>query len=89
MSVTEIKKTSVTVSPLWPKVGRLELSRPITLDEIGGSRMMHDPTKVKDGIEISPNDQIMATRRGAFLVSAAKRSGGWQSCPHAKPYDTK
>ncbi|MGL5115105.1 MAG: catalase family peroxidase [Beijerinckiaceae bacterium] len=79
-------------SAFWPEereritVGRLELSRPITLDEIGDPLMMHDPTKVTDGIEISPDDQIMAARRGAYLVSAAKRSGGWQACPFGKRY---
>jgi hypothetical protein len=60
------------------------LNRPITVDEIIDPLMMHDPTKVTDGIEIAPNDQIMAARRGAYLVSAAKRSGGWQACPFAK-----
>lgn len=82
-------------SAFWPEdreritVGRLELNRPITLDEIGDPLMMHDPTKVTDGIEISPNDQIMAARRGAYLVSAAKRSGGWQACPFAKLYNNE
>lgn len=81
-------------SALWPEdreritFGRLALSRPITLDEIGDPLMMHHPTKVTDGIEISPNDQIMAARRCAYLVSAAKRSGGWQACPFAKIYDS-
>jgi len=40
--------------------------------------MMHDPTAVTDGIEISPDDQIIAARRGAYLVSVAERTGGWQ-----------
>jgi len=40
--------------------------------------MMHDPTAVTDGIEISPDDQIIAARRGAYLVSLAQRTGGWQ-----------
>lgn len=81
-------------SAFWPEdrertiIGRLEVSRPITLEEIGDPQMMHDPTKVTDGIEISLNDQIMAARRGAYLVSAANRSGGWQACPFAKPYDS-
>jgi catalase len=82
-------------SAFWPEdrermtVGRLELTRPITLEEIGDPLMMHDPTQVTDGIEISPNDQIMAARRGAYLVSAAKRSGGWHACPFAKLYDNE
>jgi len=33
---------------------------------------------VTDGIEVSPDDQIVAARRGAYLVSLAERTGGWQ-----------
>src|SRR4030095_2555901 len=33
---------------------------------------------VTDGIEVSPDDQIIAARRGAYLVSLAQRTGGWQ-----------
>jgi catalase len=71
------------VSAFWPEnrervtVGRLELVRPISLEEIGDSVMMHDPTRVTDGIETHP-DEIMNIRRGAYLVSAAERTGGWQ-----------
>jgi len=70
-------------SAMWPDgrervvVGRLELSRRITEAEIGDPEMMHDPTAVTDGIEISPGDQIIAARRGAYLVSLAERTGGW------------
>jgi catalase len=69
---------------MWPAgrepavVGRLELFRPITQEEIGDPVMMHDPTAVTDGIEVSPDDQIIAARRGAYLVSVAQRTGGWQ-----------
>ena len=72
-------------SAFWPDgrervvVGRLELHRPITQDEIGDPVMMHDPTAVTDGIEVSPGDQIIAVRRGAYLVSVAERTGGWQA----------
>lgn len=75
-------------SAMWPEgrervvVGRLELLRPITQAEIGDTVMMHDPTAVTDGIEISPDDQIIAVRRGAYEVSVAERTGGWQA--HAK-----
>jgi len=71
-------------SAIWPDgrervaVGRLELLRPITEAEIGDPEMMHDPTAVTDGIEVSPEDQILAARRGAYLVSLAERTGGWQ-----------
>ena len=71
-------------SAVWPEdrervtVGRLELTRSITLEEIGDPIMMHDPTLVTDGIEVSPDDQIIALRRGAYLLSVAQRSGGWQ-----------
>lgn len=68
-------------SAIWPQdrervvVGRLELVRPITDTEIGDPVMMHDPTAVTDGIEVSPDDQIIAARRGAYLVSVAERTG--------------
>ena len=71
-------------SAMWPDdrervvVGRLELFRRITEAEIGDPVMLHDPTAVTDGIEISPDDQIIAVRRGAYLVSVAERTGGWQ-----------
>jgi catalase len=71
-------------SALWPddrqrvSVGRLVLTRPITLAEIGDPVMMHDPTLVTDGVEVSPDDQIMTARRGAYLISVAQRMGGWQ-----------
>ena len=76
-------------SAIWPDgrervvVGRLELTRPITPAEIGDPVMMHDPTRVTDGIETSPDDQIIAVRRGAYLLSVAERTGGWQR--RAKP----
>jgi len=72
------------VNALWPDdrkrvtVGRLALTRPISLEEIGDPEMMHDPTKVTDGIEVSPDDPIMAARRGTYLISLAQRTGGWQ-----------
>jgi catalase len=71
-------------SALWPAdrervtVGRLVLTSPISLEEIGDPVMMHDPTRVTDGIEISPDDAIIAARRGAYQLSAAERTGGWQ-----------
>src|SRR5712691_5482510 len=71
-------------SAMWPDgrervvVGRLELFRPITEAQIGDPVMMHDPTAVTDGIELSPDDQIIAARRGAYVVSVLERTGGWQ-----------
>jgi catalase len=69
-------------SVIWPEgrervvVGRLELVRRITEAEIGDPVMMHDPTAVTDGIEVSPDDQIIAARRGAYIVSVAERTEG-------------
>ena len=76
-------------SAMWPDdrervvVGRLELFRRTTETDLGDPVMLHDPTAVTDGIEISPDDQIIAARRGAYLVSVAERTGGWKA--HAKP----
>jgi catalase len=75
-------------SALWPPgrervvVGRLEITRPIHREELGELPMMHDPTQVTDGIEVSPEDQIIAARRGAYLVSLAERTGGWLKKAH-------
>lgn len=67
----------------WPdhrsrvNVGRLEITRPTTVEEIGDPVMMHDPTRVTDGIELS-DDPILAARRGIYEVSVAHRTGGWK-----------
>jgi catalase len=75
-------------SVMWPEgrervvVGRMEVRRPTTEAEIGDAVLMHDPTAVTDGIEYSPDDQIIAVRRGAYLTSVAERTGGQQT--HAR-----
>ncbi len=67
----------------WPEgrprvtIGRLEVRRATTVEEIGDPIMMHDPTRVTDGIELS-NDPILAARRGIYEVSVAQRTGGWK-----------
>jgi catalase len=64
-------------------VGTLEITAPITLEELGDPEMNHDPTKLTDGIE-SNDDPIIQARRGVYEASAAYRTGGWHSCPFAK-----
>jgi catalase len=67
----------------WPEdrprvtIGRLEVIRPTTVEEIGDAVMMHDPTRVTDGIEVS-DDPVLAARRGVYEVSVAYRTGGWK-----------
>lgn len=67
----------------WPDdrprvtIGRLDLTRPTSVEEIGDPVMMHDPTRVTDGIEVS-DDPILAARRGIYEVSVAHRTGGWK-----------
>ena len=39
--------------------------------------MMHDPTRLTDGIEPS-DDPVLAARRGVYEVSVAYRTGGWK-----------
>jgi catalase len=74
---------------LWPAgrkkivVGHLELVAATSLAEIGDPVMLHDPTRVTDGIELS-DDPIVQARRGTYEVSVAHRTGGWHSCPFAK-----
>jgi catalase len=68
---------------LWPEarervtIGRLELIRPTSPEELGDPVMLHDATRVIDGIEMSA-DPILAVRRGAYRASVAQRTGGWQ-----------
>jgi len=67
----------------WPEdrsrvpIGRLELVRPTTVEEIGDPVMLHDPTRLTDGIEPS-DDPVLAVRRGVYEVSVAHRTGGWK-----------
>lgn len=67
----------------WPedrprvKLGQLTMTRPTTVEEIGDPVMMHDPTRVTDGIEVS-EDPILAARRGIYELSVAYRTGGWK-----------
>jgi catalase len=67
----------------WPderpriRIGQLEEIRPTTVEEIGDPVMMHDPTRVTDGIEVS-DDPVLAARRGVYEVSVAYRTGGWK-----------
>jgi len=88
LELAEAGDTVDDPSVMWPEgrervvVGRLELNRRITEAEIGDPVMMHDPTAVTDGIEVSLDDQIIAVRRGAYRTSVAERTGGWQA--HAK-----
>jgi catalase len=75
--------TLVDPCTAWPEgrsevvIGRLELTRPTTIEEIGDPIMLHDPTRVTDGIEVS-DDPILAARRGVYEVSVAHRTGGWK-----------
>jgi hypothetical protein len=68
---------------LWPEgrervtIGRLELTRPTSLEELGDPVLLHDATRVTDGIELSA-DPILQVRRGAYRASVAQRTGGWQ-----------
>ena len=67
----------------WPDdrprvtIGRLEITRTTTVEEIGDPVMLHDPTRLTDGIEAS-DDPILAVRRGVYEVSIAHRTGGWK-----------
>jgi catalase len=68
---------------LWPDdrprvtIGRLEIIRTTTVEEIGDAVMLHDPTRLTDGIEPS-DDAVLAVRRGVYEVSVAHRTGGWK-----------
>jgi catalase len=51
--------------------------RTTTVEEIGDPVMLHDPTRLTDGIEAS-DDPILAVRRGVYEISVAHRTGGWK-----------
>jgi catalase len=74
---------------IWPEgrnqevIGHVEVVAPTSVKEVGDPVMLHDPTRVTDGIELS-DDPIVQVRRGVYEVSAAMRTGGWHSCPFAK-----
>jgi len=67
----------------WPddrprvRIGQLRILRTTTVEEIGDPVMMHDPTRLTDGIEPS-DDPVLAARRGVYEVSVAYRTGGWK-----------
>lgn len=67
----------------WPEdrrrieIGQLDITRTTTVEEIGDPVMMHDPTRLTDGIEPS-DDPILAARRGIYELSVAYRTGGWK-----------
>jgi catalase len=67
----------------WPadrqrvRIGQLEIVRTTTVEEIGDAVMMHDPTRLTDGIE-QTDDPVLAARRGVYEVSVAYRTGGWK-----------
>ena len=67
----------------WPddrqrvRIGQLKVVRTTTVEEIGDPVMMHDPTRLTDGIEPS-DDPVLAARRGVYEVSVAYRTGGWK-----------
>jgi catalase len=67
----------------WPdnrprvRIGQLKIIRTTTVEEIGDAVMMHDPTRLTDGIEPS-DDPVLAVRRGVYEVSVAYRTGGWK-----------
>jgi catalase len=58
-------------------IGRLEIIRTTTVEEIGDPVMLHDPTRLTDGIEAS-DDPVLAVRRGVYELSVAYRTGGWK-----------
>jgi catalase len=66
----------------WPDdrprvtIGHLQVVRTTNVEEIGDPVMMHDPTRLTDGIEPS-DDPVLAARRGVYEVSVAHRTGGW------------
>jgi catalase len=68
----------------WPEnrervlLGHLALQRRTSTAEIGDPIMIHDPTRLTDGIDAT-DDPILHVRRGVYEVSAVNRGAGWKS----------
>src|SRR6202041_3316558 len=83
LQLAENGDSTVDPSAPWPDerrrvtIGRLEVQRTTTVEEIGDVVMMHDPTRLTDGIEPS-DDPVLAARRGVYEGSVAHRTGGWK-----------
>ena len=74
--LTTLLRHGQTIALAYLSVG-LKLVRPTTVEEIGDPVMLHDPTRLTDGIEPS-DDPVLAVRRGVYEVSVAHRTGGWK-----------
>ena len=71
---------------MWPDdcprvtIGRLEIKRTTTVEETGDPVMMHDPTRLTDGIE-APYDPFLDVRRGVCMKSVANCNRGLEGAP--------
>ncbi len=68
----------------WPKDRRrvklreFNVTRPTTVEAIGGAVMMRGPARVTAGIEVS-DDPFLAARCGVYELSVAYRTRGWKA----------
>jgi catalase len=67
----------------WPEprervlLGQMALQRRTSTAEIGDPIMLHDPTRLTDGIDVT-DDPILNVRRGVYEVSAVNRGDSWK-----------
>jgi catalase len=67
----------------WPEsrervlLGQMVLERRTSTAEIGDPIMLHDPTRLTDGIDVT-DDPILNVRRGVYEVSAVNRGDTWK-----------
>src|SRR5260370_3685113 len=77
---------------LWPEnrhrvtIGQLAIALTTTVEEIGNTVKLHDPTRRTHGLEPS-DDPILAARRGIYEVSTADRKAGGKGRREAVKHD--
>jgi catalase len=84
LSLAEPEDDLIDPTTPWPEtrervlLGQLALQRKTSTAEIGDPIMIHDPTRLTDGIDVS-DDPILNVRRGVYEVSAVNRGASWKS----------
>ena len=94
LSLAEPEDDINDVRTPWPEdrervlLGHLALQRRTSEAELGNPIMIHDPTRLTDGIDVT-DDPILNARRGIYEVSAANRGANWKTQQAAAARDNR